>query len=75
MSEKKETYKGRQIIIKTDVKGEQLYIGGKRIDTYLDKASGRYNTSHLPHAEFQSLMDLARNVIDHVPAFKTKPGG
>ena len=61
MSEQSESYKGREIAIKTQDNGPQLYIDGERIVIRYDVDAGVYASGY--HA-YQSIMDLAKALID-----------
>ena len=70
MSEEHETYKGKDILASTD-KEVQLSIGGQGVDVSRDETSGRFVTVHLPYTSYDSLIDLAKQVIDNVPDFRS----
>ncbi|MBW4491682.1 MAG: hypothetical protein KME26_00940 [Oscillatoria princeps RMCB-10] len=74
MPEERRTYKNREILIKTDDSEPQLLISGKQIDVARDAASGRYSTSYLPYEDYESIEELAKDVIDYVPSFKRDLG-
>ncbi|MGA9189532.1 MAG: hypothetical protein WB014_13480 [Methanosarcina sp.] len=77
MAEERETYKGREIVIKTeerflatrageglDEKKPELYIDGKHITT-VREPSGIYRAARLVYAPQSSIKDLAKIIIDY----------
>lgn len=76
MTEKREAYKSREILIETaetDENQVRLSIDGKQIDVVRDENSGKYATYTLPYQEYSSIEDLAKDVIDYLPSFRTNP--
>ena len=74
METRKETYKGKEIIfgIPDDPNyiGEiELEIDGKHIHM-IKMEDGTYGAHLLPYANYSSIMQLARDVIEKVPEFK-----
>jgi hypothetical protein len=74
MTEKREAYKSREILIETaetDENQVRLSIDEKQIDVVRDENSGKYTTYILPYQEYSSIEDLAKDVIDYLPSFRT----
>jgi hypothetical protein len=72
MSQQSETYKGREITIKTQDNGPQLYIDGAHIEIAHDEDADTYASGY--HA-YQSVRDLAKALIDDPSTgFSDKPG-
>ena len=75
----KETHKGYEIVIEDDVTAagdqqiENLKIDNKQIDVS-ELEPGRYSTSYLPYTTYNSIIDLAKEVIDHTADFDTLSG-
>lgn len=64
-------YQDREIIIQTVDSGNkateaeaELFISGKKIKTAKDKKSGKFVTGFLPFDEFDSLTDMAKDLIN-----------
>lgn len=74
MPEERQSYKNREILIKTDDGEPQLLISGKQIDVARDAASGRYSTYYLPYEDYETIEELAIDVIDYVPSFQINLG-
>ena len=71
MPEQSETHKGFKIVIDDDQ--DKLTIDDRQID--VSKAeSGRYITSYMPYTEYESIMDLAKQVIEKAADFDTISG-
>lgn len=75
MGEERETYKGREIVIKTEEgrlalaeegieKKPELYIDGKHIDT-MREPSGIYRAVNYAYAPSRSIKDIAKKLIDY----------
>lgn len=66
--EKKNFYKGKEIKIKkfsSHLKKEpELYINDRFIESIQDKKSGRYATGYFPHEDFESLEEMAKEMVD-----------
>ncbi|MDH3602443.1 MAG: hypothetical protein OEU26_22745 [Candidatus Tectomicrobia bacterium] len=71
MAEEQQTYKGRDIRISTEAGATQLSIDGRNIDIVQDEDSGQYGTSYLPYRNYSSVVELAQQVIDYVPDFRS----
>jgi SOS-response transcriptional repressor LexA len=84
-----ETHKGYTIVIEDDettadgqpvvslVAGvdtplKKLKIDNKRIDA-IEEEPGSYSTSYLPYTAFDSIISLAKAVIEDTPEFNTWP--
>ncbi len=80
MTEEREMYKGREIVVKTEEsllgagvregveeKKPELYIDGKHIDT-VREPSGVFRAARLVYAPDFSLIDLAKKLIDYEEA-------
>lgn len=70
-SKQRIVYKGQEILIQEndsgnkDIEGEfKLSISGKKIDTCRDKKSGKFITGYLPFDDFNSLPEMAKEIID-----------
>jgi len=59
-----ETYKGKNIVIKSENDKTTLEIDGKKILTGKDEITGKYFSNQQPHQTFESLSDLAKAIID-----------
>lgn len=71
MPEQEETYRGFEIVI-DESQGTPSTI--KIADTTVEVSrmeNGKYITQYMPYTEYDSLMELARHVIDKVPDFET----
>jgi len=70
-SKQRIVYKGQEILIQEndsgnkDIEGEfKLSISGKKIETCRDKKSGKFITGYLPFDDFNSLTEMAKEIID-----------
>ncbi len=70
-SKQRIVYKDQEILIQEndsgnkDIEGEfKLSISGKKIDTCRDKKSGKFITGYLPFDDFNSLPEMAKEIID-----------
>ena len=72
MAEERETYKAWEIIATADDNEVRISIGGREVEVTREDRSKRYSTNLLPYTDYQSLVELAKQVIDHVPDFKTR---
>ena len=82
----RETYKGREIVIKspeesrelgvkTAEEGEVLLVEiDKRPIEVLQQGPQEFFSIYLPYKTYPSPLDLAKDVIDYVPSFKSKTG-
>ena len=83
MAEERETYKGREIVVKTEEimlaaeakegieKKPELYIDGKHITT-VREPSGIYRAANLVYAPAPSLKDIAKKLIDYEEAISNE---
>lgn len=69
MPEQRETYKGKEVVANDDA--TWLTIGGTQVEVSLDERSGRYQTRHLPYTDYESVLELAKQMIDNVPRFRS----
>ncbi len=67
MPRHEEEYKGKKIVVEEDDNQIAVAVDGKAIPVTRDDQYRRYLTTLLPYFSFVSPMDLAREVIDHVP--------
>lgn len=70
-SKQRIVYKGQEILLQEndsgskDIEGEfKLSISGKKIETCRDKKSGKFITGYLPFDDFNSLTEMAKEIID-----------
>ncbi len=71
MPEQSGTHKGFKIVIDDDQ--DKLTIDDRQID--VTKAeSGRYITNYMPYTEYESIMDLAKQLIEKAADFDTISG-
>lgn len=75
MPEKRETYKGKEIVVRTRVNGPQMTIDQKEVVISYDEHTGRYATHFLPYTDYLSVMNLAKHLIESVPNFGSKSDG
>jgi hypothetical protein len=75
MTEQHETYKGKEIVVRTVFKKAQLFINEITVDVSLDEHTGRFSTHYLPYTDYPSVMFLARHLIDSEQNFNTKTDG
>ena len=59
-----ETYKGKNIVIKSENGKTTLEIDGKKILTGKDEITGKYFSNQQPHQTFEPLSDLAKAIVD-----------
>lgn len=79
MVKQKEIYKGKEIVIETNEHGEHhehgseisLSIDGEPI--HVMKSNNRYSSHHLPYDDYDSVLALAKAIIDIVPSFRQQP--
>jgi len=64
MQEQRETYQGKEIVIRIASNGPQLLIDKMDVDVSLDEITGRYSTHHLPYTDYASVLNLAKHLID-----------
>ena len=68
MPEQRGTHKKFEIVIDDDQ--DKLTINDRQID--VSKAeSGKYITSYMPYTEYESIIDLAKQVIEKAADFDT----
>lgn len=77
MQEKKEVYRGKEIIIE-GVGGHEghehgseshsLSINGEHI--HIMRSGSKFASHYLPYEDYDSELELAKAIIDKVPAFK-----
>lgn len=67
MPQKKDIYKGFEIVTEDD---SRLTIAGRRID-FEKTVGGKYYTRILPYSEFDTLIELARHVVEDSADFDT----
>ena len=71
MPEQKETHRGFEIVIDdTEVTPESITIGDTTVEVTVGD-DGRYSTRYMPYSDYDSLMALAKHVIDKAPDFET----
>jgi hypothetical protein len=78
-----EYYDGKKIVVDTNENGHG-HTGGHANHPYLSidneevhvmkDSYGKYSTHYLPYVQFESVLKLARALIDRVPIFKIKKG-
>lgn len=69
----REVYKGWEIIVEPSEHGEvHVTIGGKPVHIMRDQFSGLCHAHDLPYYEAESVMDLARSIVDNVPSYRRK---
>jgi hypothetical protein len=66
MPEEKHSYKGSEIVIRTEGDSKELFIDGQpiRVDAVADDA---FWTPYMSYVKFGSLVDLAKAIVDHRP--------
>ena len=71
MPEQKETYRAFEIEVdESQGTPSTIKIGDTTVEVAMAD-DGRYSTPYLPYTDYDSLMELAKDVIDSVPGFKT----
>jgi hypothetical protein len=75
MTEQRETYKGKEIVVRTVFKKAQLFIDETNVDVSLDEHTGRFSTHYLPYTDYPTVMFLARHLIDSEQDFNSKING
>ncbi|WP_293006246.1 hypothetical protein [Nitrosomonas sp.] len=66
MANYKETFEDCEIEIKDDI---HLFINGKLIDYQHDRAKNKFSSKYLPYTQYDSLLELARAIIQHTVEF------
>ncbi len=66
-------HRGREIVMRESDEGVELHIEGVEIPVARVESTGRYHSYMLTYQEFDSLEELARTAIDHLPMMR--PGG
>lgn len=66
MADYKESFEGCTIEIKDDV---DLSINGKEIDYQHDEAKNKFSSKYLPYTQYDSLLELAREIAKHTVEF------
>lgn len=71
MPEQKETHRGFEIVVdESQGTPSTIKIGDTTVE--VAKADdGRYFTQYMPYTDYDSLIELAKHVIDKVPDFET----
>ena len=64
MPERTEQYKGKTIVINENGISHSLKIDGKQISSWYDEEAKKYRSAELPYRECESLIDLAKELID-----------
>lgn len=64
MTEQRETYKGREIVIRTENGEPQLIIDGERVMATCDREGDVWGTYRLGYREFASAIDLGKALVD-----------
>ena len=67
MPRHEEEYKGKRIVVEEDDNLIAVTVDGKSIPVTRDDQYRRYLTTELPYFSFVSPVELAHEVIDHVP--------
>ena len=70
MSDQRENYNGKEIVIKNVNNGTKLYIDEIVVDVSIDEFTGRYSTHFLPYTDYSKVLYLARHLIDSATDFK-----
>jgi hypothetical protein len=82
----RETYKGREIVIRSPKESPELAerapeegevllieIDGRPIEV-LQKGPDEFHSVYVPYKAYSSPLDLAKDIVDHVPSFKPEAG-
>jgi len=75
LSPKKEIYKGREIVF--EIPDDDNYVGEIRVEIdgqhlhVIRLEDGTYGAHLLPYSNYPSLLELAKDVIDKVPQFRS----
>jgi hypothetical protein len=64
MPEEKHSYRGSEIIIRTEGDSEELFIDGQHVKVDA-VATDSFWTPTTPYVKYSSVLDLAKAVIDH----------
>ncbi len=74
MSKQIKNHQGFEIVIESEEGGiESLSIAGKSID--ISKTdTGNYITSMMPYTQYDSVLELAKHVVEKTPDFDTISG-
>ncbi|MGR9052519.1 MAG: hypothetical protein ACU84J_07715 [Gammaproteobacteria bacterium] len=64
MDIKEFSYKGFNVVIKTNGSEPTVTIEGKELNVFRDKDNGQFSTSRLPFSTYDSLEDLIKAIID-----------
>lgn len=71
MPEHREEHGGKTISIGGDDTNPTLTIDGQEVEVVRDEDVGRFTTLHLPYTSYETVLELAKQVIDNVPDFRT----
>ena len=72
MPDQQEEYKGNTIVVSEEGDVPGLKIGDADIEVSVEEGTGRYSSPHLPYTDYPSVSDLAKQIIDVVPGFRTE---
>lgn len=78
MAQHREIYKGFEIVVDDPSAAaagaaspiRKLTIAGREI-AFVEDAPGSFYTGYLPYTSYESVMDLAKAVIEHTEEFRT----
>ncbi|MFF7994746.1 hypothetical protein ACFZDG_33865 [Kitasatospora xanthocidica] len=66
-------HRGRTIVVAgKDQEKPRLLIDGQEVEHVHRPKTGRYATALLPYTEYDSLAELGKAVVDHVPHFQPR---
>lgn len=71
MAAQQETFKGFEIVIDAE---NNLRIGDQSIDVHRSD-DGKFYTPYLPYTQYDSILELAKQVVDKAPDFDTLARG
>ncbi|MGA7670775.1 MAG: hypothetical protein WBW04_10170 [Nitrolancea sp.] len=73
--ERRAQYRDREILMRESEEGIELRVDGVDIPVARVESTGRYHSYVLTYQEFDSLEELARTAIDHLPMMRREGRG